>query len=148
MRNVSHVIPVPISDADILQIFHKKSFSRSSCPEEFCKKGGFRNFAGKLTGKHLCLSLIFNNVPSLRTANLLKKRLWHKCFTANSKNTSGGCFHVSSSIFGFYPPIVKDTDRAKPSNKTQMLTKSMNLNIWLVSRLNLNQLFIRVVISK
>ena len=34
-------------------------------------------------GKHLCQSLFFNNVPGLRPAILLKKRLWHRCFSVN-----------------------------------------------------------------
>ena len=45
----------------------------------FCKKGVLRNF----TGKHLCRSLFFNKVAGLRPANLLKKRLWHRCFPVN-----------------------------------------------------------------
>ena len=40
----------------------------------------FRNFA-KFTGKHMCKSLFFNKVAGLRPATLLKKRLWHMCFT-------------------------------------------------------------------
>ena len=36
-----------------------------------------------LTGKHLCQSLLFNKVTSLRPATLLKKRLWHRCFPVN-----------------------------------------------------------------
>ena len=32
---------------------------RSSCPDEFCKKGDLKNFA-KFTGKHLRQSLIFS----------------------------------------------------------------------------------------
>ena len=42
---------------------------KSNHPELFCQKGGLRSFA-KLTGKHLYL----------RTATLLKKRLWHRRF--------------------------------------------------------------------
>ena len=49
---------------------------RSSRPEVFCKKDVLRNFA-KFTGKHLCQSLFF------RPATLLKKRLWHRCFSVN-----------------------------------------------------------------
>ena len=69
--------------------------SRSSRPEVFCKKGVLENVA-KFTGKHLCQSLSFNKVASLRSEILLKKRLWHKCFPVNFarkkiKNTSGGC---------------------------------------------------------
>ena len=37
----------------------------------------------KYTGKHLCQSLFFNKVADLSPANLLKKRLWHRCFPVN-----------------------------------------------------------------
>ena len=48
----------------------------------FCSKDVLRNFA-KSTGKHLCQSLFFNKVASLRPATLLKKRLWHRRFPVN-----------------------------------------------------------------
>ena len=51
-------------------------------PEVFCKERCFRNFA-KSTGKHLCQSLFFNKVVSLRVATLLKKRPWRRCFPVN-----------------------------------------------------------------
>ena len=35
----------------------------------------------KFTGKHLCQSLFFNKDANLRPATLLKKRLWHRCFS-------------------------------------------------------------------
>ena len=62
----------------IAQIYKGKS----SRPEVFCKKGVLRNFS-KFTGKHLCQSLFFNKVASLRPKTLLKKRLWHRCFPVN-----------------------------------------------------------------
>ena len=43
------------------------------------KKCVLRNFA-KFTGKHLCQALLFNKVAGLRSATLLKKRFWHRCF--------------------------------------------------------------------
>ena len=46
------------------------------------KKGILRNFA-KLSGKRLCQSLYFNKVAGLRPANLLKQRLWRRCFLEN-----------------------------------------------------------------
>ena len=55
---------------------------RSSRPKVFQKKGVLRNFL-KLTGKHLCQSLFFNNVAGLRPAILLKKETLHRCFSAN-----------------------------------------------------------------
>ena len=46
------------------------------------KKGVLRNFT-KFTGKHLCQRLFFNKVVGLRLATLLKKSLWHRCFSVN-----------------------------------------------------------------
>ena len=46
------------------------------------RKGVLRNFA-KFTWKHLCHSLFFNKVVDHRPATLLKKRLWHRCFSVN-----------------------------------------------------------------
>ena len=47
------------------------------------KNGVLRNFT-KFTGKQLCLGLFSNKVAGLRPTTLLKKRLWHRCFPANS----------------------------------------------------------------
>ena len=63
---------------------------RSSRLEVFCRKGVLRNFA-KFIGKHLCQSFFFDKVAGLRSATLLKKRLWHRFFSCDfceiSKNT-------------------------------------------------------------
>ena len=59
--------------------------SRSSSPEEFCKRGVLRNFA-KCTEKHLCQSLFF-----------IKKRLRHMCFPvsfAKFRRTSSVTEHL------------------------------------------------------
>ena len=81
------------------------SIKRSRRPDVFCAKGVLRNFK-KFTRKHLCLSLFFNKVAGLRSATLLKKRLWHRCFPVNFvkfirtpflQNTSGGCFCINNS---------------------------------------------------
>lgn len=45
----------------------------------FCKIGLLKDFA-KCTGKHLCRSLFLNKVVGFRSAILLKKRFWNKCF--------------------------------------------------------------------
>ena len=37
----------------------------------------------KFTGKHLCQSLFFDKVAGLRPATIIKKRLWHRCFSVN-----------------------------------------------------------------
>ena len=41
-----------------------------------------RNLA-KFKGKHLYQSLFFNKVAGHRPVTLLKKRLWHRCFSVN-----------------------------------------------------------------
>ena len=55
---------------------------RSSRLEVFCKKVVLRNFT-KFTGKYLCQSFFFNKAAGVRSATLLKKRLWHMCFPVN-----------------------------------------------------------------
>ena len=59
-----------------------KSSNLKQPPEVFYIKGVVKNFA-KFTGKHLGQSLLFNKVAGLRSATLLKKRLWHRCFSVN-----------------------------------------------------------------
>ena len=54
---------------------------RSSRPEISSKKGVLRNFV-KFSRKQLCQSLFFNKVAG-RSATLLKKRLWRRCFPVN-----------------------------------------------------------------
>ena len=46
------------------------------------RKGVLRSFL-KVTGKHLCKSLLFNKVAGLRPATLLKNKIWHRCFPIN-----------------------------------------------------------------
>ena len=64
---------------------------KSSRPEMFCKKGILRIFA-KITGKHLCQSLLINKVVALRPATLSKKRLLHRCFPVNFAKLLGTPF--------------------------------------------------------
>ena len=37
----------------------------------------------RITGKHLCQSLLFNEVAVLRPAKSFRRRLWHRCFPVN-----------------------------------------------------------------
>ena len=71
--------------------------ARSSHQWSSMKDGVLRNLA-KFREKHLCQSLIFNKVAGPRSATLLKKRIWHRCFplifakilrTPFLQNTSG-----------------------------------------------------------
>ena len=65
-------------------------------PEVFYIKGVFRNFP-KLTGKYLRQTLLFNNVAGLRPATLLKKSLWHMCFSVNFAKFFGTPFLQNTS---------------------------------------------------
>ena len=47
-----------------------------------CSKDALKNFA-KFTGKHLWQSLFSNKVANRMVATVLKKRLWHRCFTVD-----------------------------------------------------------------
>ena len=67
---------------DSFSNFDKLKPYRSSSLEVFCKKGVLRNFT-EFTGKRLCQSLIFNKVAGLRPANLVKKRIQHRCSPVN-----------------------------------------------------------------
>ena len=71
-----------------------ETFKSSSCKKVFTKcvyhwyrsshqRCSIRISVAKFTGKHLCQSLFFNKVVGVRSATLLKKRLWHKCFPVN-----------------------------------------------------------------
>ena len=72
--------------------FSKYTLYRISCPDVFCKKGVLRNFA-KFTGKNTC-----TRVGGLRADTLLKKRLWHRCFSVNFAKFLRTCF--SQNTFG------------------------------------------------
>ena len=56
-----------------MKFFNKNDLQKQP-PEMFFKIGALKNFA-KFIGKHQC--------QSLRPENLLKKRLWHRCFPMN-----------------------------------------------------------------
>ena len=51
-------------------------------PEGSYKKGFIKNLA-KFTGKHLVAESFLNKVAGLRLSTLLRKRLWHRCFSVN-----------------------------------------------------------------
>ena len=56
--------------------------SRSSREKVFCEKGVLRNLT-IIHRKTPVQKSLFNKVPGLRPATLLKRRLWHKCFLVN-----------------------------------------------------------------
>ena len=62
--------------------WHPIKGPRSSHRRCSTRKGVLRNFA-KLTGKDLCQSLFFNKATDLRSATLLKKKFWRRCFPVN-----------------------------------------------------------------
>ena len=46
-------------------------------------KNVFLKISQNFHKKHLCQSLFFNKVADLRSATLLKKRLWHRCLSVD-----------------------------------------------------------------
>ena len=75
-QNILRLTSIPCI-AVFLWIICRSSHRRCSL-----RKGVLRNFV-KFTGKHVCQSLLFNKVAGLRSATLLKKKLWHRCFPMN-----------------------------------------------------------------
>ena len=68
-------ITIPWAKSWLLSLlYYWLSLFRSSFPEMVCKKVVLKNFA-KFTGKHLCQSLLFNEVAGLRpeAGNFIKK---------------------------------------------------------------------------
>ena len=55
---------------------------KSRHPDVFRKKSVLRNFTN-FTGEHLCQGLFFSKVAGLRSAILLKRRPWRRCFPVN-----------------------------------------------------------------
>ena len=84
----------------------------------FCKKGVLKNFA-KVTGKQLWQSLFFNKVTDLRPGNLLKTRLWYRCFPLNFAKFLGARFLTEQLwwlLLCFLFSIVKSEDTSQIHN--------------------------------
>ena len=73
------------SSSNEKQYFSYLLFPRSSHPKAFWKKKVLNNFA-EFTGKRLCQSLFNNKAGGLRSAILLKKRLWQVFFSEFCEN--------------------------------------------------------------
>ena len=89
-----------------IKIICPARFIPEAATDVWWKKGILKNFA-KFTGKQMCQSVFFNKVSGLRSAFLLKKRLWHRCFHVNFakflrtpflQNTCGGYFCHSECL--------------------------------------------------
>ena len=99
-----------LPSAILTSIFHVTHifcyfFSRSSHRRCSIKKGVVRNFA-KFAGKHLCQSLFFNKVTSLKPATLLKKEtlaqvLFCECCKISKKTFSYRTPPVAAPVKGF-----------------------------------------------
>ena len=96
---------------------------RSSRPEVFYKKGAVRIFT-KFTGKYLCQSLFLNKVAGLRTATLLKKRLWHRCFPVNFvKSLRTPLMAASGTSLHYFQPFQFEPVQKKTCDKKITKTK-------------------------
>ena len=79
-----------------------KLLSQKQSPEVFCKKGVLINFA-KLTGKHLCQSLFFNQVAGL--LQLIKKETLTQVFSFEFCQISKNNFFSRTSQVPASAPI-------------------------------------------
>ena len=99
--------------------FHTRYCSvcyRSSRPELFCKKGVFRNFA-KLTGKHLCQSLFFNEVVD-QACNFIKKETLAQMFSCEF------CEISNNTVFYRAPPVAASVVRRNTKHKKMKTRES------------------------
>ena len=79
-----------------------------SSHRRFSVRNGVLRSITKFPGKHLYQSLFLMKLQAwgLRSATLLKKRLWHRCFPVNFakfltpflQNTSSGCFYTLKGV--------------------------------------------------
>ena len=105
------------------------TFGRSSRWAVFCKKGALRSFT-KFTGKHLWQILYLNKVAGLRSATLLKTRLWHRCFPVNFANILRTRFLTVQNCFCFF----KNTTSNK-INSNYLGNKLFLKNIYIIKDL-------------
>ena len=92
----------------------------------FCKKLGIlKNFA-KFLGWQLCQIFFKNKVVVLRSATLLKKRLWHRCFPVNIgkfrktlilKNICERLIRIHSYFLNHYNRKSREHDKSYISTK-------------------------------
>ena len=78
---------------------HRNSQNTEAATE--CFPENFRKFIAKCP----CQSLFFNKVAGLRPANLLKKRLQHKCLSVNFVKSLRTTFFFASDCFSKYESL-------------------------------------------
>ena len=71
-----------VSLSDCIYILRYWVSIQKQPPEVFYEKRCSLNFR-RIQGNHLFQSLFFSKVAGLRSATLLKRRLWHRCFPVN-----------------------------------------------------------------
>ena len=106
------------------------SISRSSHQRCYIKEGVLRNYI-KFTGKHLCQSLFLNKVAGLRPATLLKKRLWHRCFSVKFVKFLRSPFYRTPLDDCFFIRMTKICDKSfvKPLFYFKMLLNRLIIQI-------------------
>ena len=96
--------------------------SRSSHRSCSVKESIVNNFA-KFTSKHLCQSLFYNEVTSLRPATFLNKKLWYRCFPLNFAR------FLRTSIF-FYEHLLQKRLRSTVSGTISFESKQKTFSGW------------------
>ena len=78
----------------------------------FFKIGAIKNFTD-FTEKHMCWSL-FNKVAGLKTYNIIKKRLQHRCFAVKFEN-------IEEHFFNYRTPPVPASGFFKDKNSNYLI---------------------------
>ena len=71
----------------------------------------------KLTGKHLCRSILFNKIAALQSTTLFKKKLRHTCFSVNFTKVLR-----TSNLNNSFKPLLLTGCEVYSNNKVNQIT--------------------------
>ena len=93
----------------------KQNRNRSSCVRRHSVKKVFLTFFQN-SKENTCARDLFNKVAGLRSATLLKKSLWHRCFPMNF-------VQFLRTFFSYRSPLVAASAESTERQKTSLLIK-------------------------
>ena len=89
------------------------------------RQGVLRNFA-KLTGKHLCQSLLFNKVAGLKACNFIKKETLSQVFSCEFCKISTNIFFYRRPPVAVFVYNITNATEQKHQEKQEKLTMEIN----------------------
>ena len=136
------------------KISAKSYWYRSSRPEVFCKKKMFLKISQN-PQENACARSRFNKVAGLRSATLLKERLWHRCFLVNFTKFLETPFFIEYLwwllLAGTQTLIVNSSSLASliiTSWNIQCLEVKKSIHIWFFPTSKVSYLYVYVHIYK